>query len=167
MPGTVAAVRALVNDKPQWASVTETGDGSTKQYQLPYAPVKALSQAVYVAGVLQTVTTHYTIDTDLGLVTFVTAPGSGVTVLVEYQYYVLSDADIQVMLDQFSSDLFPDLRAAELWCSTVAGQQNLLLKATKLLDVEVDGPAVAEAYLAMGKRFRDQQLRDRFLSGKL
>lgn len=50
-----------------------TGDGSGTQFSLPWKPV---TPAIYIDGVLKTLTTHYTV-TPGGLVTFVTPPGNG------------------------------------------------------------------------------------------
>ncbi len=66
---------------------TFTGDGSTKT---PYTfDSKIFADAellVYVAGVLQTLTTHYTVtgagDQDGGYVTFVTAPADGAAIVM-------------------------------------------------------------------------------------
>ncbi len=53
------------------------------------------SYYVYVGGVLQTETTHYTIDITTGIITFVSAPGSSVSVGVvcEFDYVVRFDMD--------------------------------------------------------------------------
>lgn len=50
-----------------------TGDGSNTQFSLPWKPV---APSIYIDGVLQTLTTHYTV-TPGGTVTFVTPPGNG------------------------------------------------------------------------------------------
>lgn len=157
----VETVRALVNDHPQWDSVTASGDGATVRYNLPYYPVVSGTYSVAVNGVTKTETTDYTLDGNLGLVTFVVAPANAAVVRIEYQHVVLSDADITVYLTECADDPKPHYRAAELWCNVVASQQVLLLKAGKLLDIEADGPAVATSLRELGKTFRDQVLRDR------
>jgi uncharacterized protein (TIGR02217 family) len=69
------------------------GDGSTTIFQMVKSytigtqivprliakPVVSPAIQIYVNGVLQVVTTNYTIDTTTGLVTFTSAPGSGQT----------------------------------------------------------------------------------------
>lgn len=150
---SVDTVRALVNDKAQAASVTETGDGATVRYNLPYYPVVAASYAVYVNGSLQTETTHYSINRDTGVVTFVTAPTSGHAVRVDYSHHVISDDDIEAFLTLYGDS---DLRAAAQWCNTVAGQQVLVMKVVQLLDVRTDGAAMSRELRQMAKWFMDQ-----------
>lgn len=86
---------------PQDSSVTTmnfgTGDGVTTQFQLtrtygstftfaePVQNVNGTPQ-IFVNGVLQTVTTNYTLSST-GLVTFVTAPGSGLALTWTGSYY--------------------------------------------------------------------------------
>lgn len=83
---------SFLYDNPADNAVTAmsfgTGNGSTTAFQLTRAigaggftfvePVQNVNGApsIYVAGVLKTVTTHYTISST-GLVTFVTAPTAG------------------------------------------------------------------------------------------
>lgn len=70
------------------------GNGSTTQFQLVRAfggytePVFSLNSAplIYVNGVLQTVTTNYTVSST-GLVTFVTPPGNGLALTWSGTYY--------------------------------------------------------------------------------
>ncbi len=147
---TVAIVRSLTNDKPQYDRSTATGDGSTVEFKLPNAPVQDGSQSVYVAGSLQTETTHYTIDNDLGLITFVTAPSDGQAIAVTYQYTILSDDD----LDTFLTLEGGNYRAAATALETIATNQVLILKVMKMLDVQTDGAKVAQEL-----RARAQQLR--------
>jgi len=71
-----------------------TGDAANKLFQLVRTrgsfvePVIALNGAalIYVNGVLQTLTTHYTISAT-GLVTFVTAPPAGQAVTASFNFY--------------------------------------------------------------------------------
>jgi len=80
-----------------------TGDGVTKAFQLVrlrggfveqvFAPTG--TPLIYKGGVLQTVTTNYTIDLNLGIVTFVVAPGNAtaVTWTGTYNWWCRFDAD--------------------------------------------------------------------------
>jgi len=85
-------------DDPDANAVTAqnigTGNGTTTQFQLtrsiggfaePVQNPKASPQ-IYKAGVLQTLTTHYTIDS-YGVVTFVTAPTAGQAITWTGGYY--------------------------------------------------------------------------------
>lgn len=72
-----------------------TGDGSTTIFYLLYFPVKADSQTVYIDGVEKTETTHYTIDDDMGRITFVSAPASSEVITADYIGLHLSDSSIE------------------------------------------------------------------------
>ena len=78
-----------------------SGDGTTKIFQMVKRyttgaqsidrqikkPVSATIQ-IFVNGVLKTLTTDYTIDSTTGIVTFVTAPGAGLSVTWTGQFDV-------------------------------------------------------------------------------
>ena len=147
---TVATVRALTNDKAQYDRFNASGDGVTVDFALPNSPVVDGSQKVYVAGTLKTEVTDYTIDNDLGLVTFVTAPVNAAAIVVNYRHTLISDADIETFLTLDGSDY----RAAATCLETMATNQVMVLKAMKLLDVQTDGAKVAAEL-----RARAQQLR--------
>jgi hypothetical protein len=61
------------------------------------------------------------------------------------------DNDIQAFLDIEGTIK----SAAALALETIAGDQVLRLKSIAILDIKMDGPAVAEALLATAQRFRD------------
>ena len=145
---TVATVRALTNDKAQYDRSTAAGDGVTVDFVLPNSPVVDGSQKVYVGGVLKSEGTDYTIDNDLGLITFVVPPTPDI--VVNYRHTLISDADIETFLALDGSDY----RAAATCLETIATNQVLVLKVMKLLDVQVDGAKVGAEL-----RARAQQLR--------
>lgn len=67
-----------------------TGDNSETDFSLAHRFVDESTLKVYVNSVLQTVTTHYTIQGNNGdapYIQFVTAPSSGLGVTVEYEFY--------------------------------------------------------------------------------
>lgn len=94
-----------------YARVSYTGDGSTKIFSVPFPYLDASYVEVRVAGVLKTVTTHYTWLTS-STIQFVTAPPTGATVfllrntpkelrLVNYQdAAILREADLDLDSDQ-------------------------------------------------------------------
>jgi len=81
------AVRKGVS-KPYGIRVDEafTGDGTTTTFTLAYSPVVNGSDAVRVDGVFQVRDTDYSINYQTGVITFVTAPASGASILVNYVY---------------------------------------------------------------------------------
>jgi len=69
-----------------------SGDASRKVFELKHANIKDSSYTVNIAGSPQTETTHFTIDKDTGIVTFVSAPGAGTgNVEVLYTYVRVRD----------------------------------------------------------------------------
>lgn len=95
---SIAQVRALLGDLPRWASYSAVGDGSTKKYVVSSLTVTADSETVTVNGSAQTKPANYSIDNDLALVTFVTAPTSGHAIVVQFSCSELSDATITALL---------------------------------------------------------------------
>lgn len=53
------------------------GDGSNKLFYADFSPIKDGSYEVKIGAAVQTETTHYTLDKDTGLITFVSAPAAG------------------------------------------------------------------------------------------
>jgi hypothetical protein len=136
---TVAQVRALVPDKPAIDRFEATGDGVTAVFDLPYAPLVAGSTVVTLAGEPQLEGVEYTVDLDLGVLTFQTAPAAAAAIVVRYQHTLVSDGDIQTFLD-----LEPDVRfAAAQVLDTIAANQALILKVVKVMDLTTDGAKLA------------------------
>jgi hypothetical protein len=63
-----------------------TGNGTQDDFFLEYTPVSQAKVAVYVDGVKQTVTTHYTVDTATKTITFVTPPANNAKIIALYEY---------------------------------------------------------------------------------
>lgn len=92
-----------------------TGDGSEQHFQCvrtmgPYNEtikhLKAGTLKVYKNHVLQTYTTHYTVDS-AGLVTFVTPPAIGDDIDASFEYYFLARFEKDILeFKQFAADLF-------------------------------------------------------------
>lgn len=74
------------------------GDGANKKFKTQLVPIIDGSQTVRVDGTEKTVVTHYTIDNDLGLVTFLAAPADGEAVDADYRWSVFSDIQINGLL---------------------------------------------------------------------
>lgn len=150
---TVAQIRTIVADKPNHAEDTAEGDGATTRFPLTFHPITDASAVVTLAGVAQTETTHYTLDDDLGLLTFVTAPADGAAIVVTYQHTLLSDDD----LDTFLALQTGDVRlAAAMALDTIASNEALVQKKIKLLDITTDGPAVAKSLREHAAQLREE-----------
>jgi len=67
----------------QYAEAVGTGDATTTVFNLANKKAVTGTDVVYLAGVS---TTAYTIDADLGKITFTSAPGSGVAITADYWY---------------------------------------------------------------------------------
>jgi hypothetical protein len=80
------------------------GDGVVTEFQMHLTPVVSGSESLkLVAGGVATPQTRdadYTIDNDLGLITFTAAPADGTQVRVSYQHTTFTDTELNDLLDQ-------------------------------------------------------------------
>lgn len=90
--------------------------GATTKNRTITKPVSG-TVSIYVNGVLQTVTTHYTVNYATGLVTFVSPPGNGLAVTATFQFDVpvRFDTDkMDVSLDNFSIGSWANIPIVEI-----------------------------------------------------
>lgn len=75
--------------KTQTLEAVGTGDGSTTAFALDMRYIDESTLLVYKAGVLQTLTTHYTVsgNNTAPIVTFVAAPAGAAAITATYDYY--------------------------------------------------------------------------------
>lgn len=139
---TIAQVRTIIADQPNYHRATATGDGATTLFTLPFHPVIDASAAVTVDGTAKTEGTHYTLNDNLGLLTFLTAPADATAIAVTYQHTLLSDDDLETFLALQTDDV---RLAAAMALDTIATNEALVQKRIKLLDISTDGPAVAKS----------------------
>lgn len=95
---TINDVRILLGDLSKWDRQTATGDGVSTRYIVSSLPIITDSEIITVDAVAQTKTTHYTLNPDLGLFTFVTAPGNALAVVAQFAYAELSDESITALI---------------------------------------------------------------------
>lgn len=150
---SVAQVRTIVNDKAQHDRATATGDGASTLFEMPHGPVLTGTITVTNAGTAQTDPTHYSIDLDLGLITFVSAPSDGNALVFTYQHTLISDDDITTFLSLEASNV---KRAAAATLETIARNRALIEKKIKLGDLETDGVALAAELRLSAKQLRDE-----------
>ncbi len=150
---TIATVRRLIPDNAQYDRSVATGDGATVEFQVPQHPVIAGSEHVNVGGIAFTDPANYSLDDDLGLVTFVIAPGAGMTIVVTYRYTMLTDAALTGFLVLEDNR---DKRATALALETIASDNAMVLKVMRLLDLTTDGAKVSDALLKRAQALREQ-----------
>lgn len=149
---TVSQVRVLTSDLALYERSTATGDGVTMEFQVEQYPVIADTENVYVDGSIKSQGTDYTIDNEVGLITFTAAPGDGMNIIVTYRHAILSDAQIESLIDLESNVRL----AAALALDTIASNEALVQKKIRLLDIQTDGPAVAKELRAHATALRKQ-----------
>ena len=91
----VSRVRLELGDQPVQFTYTATGDGSTKDFTLECKPVDPDTLSVTVNGTPIPTPTGYTLEEDIAVVHFVTAPEATATVIItglHYRYF--TDTDI-------------------------------------------------------------------------
>lgn len=147
----ITTIRTLIADPIRYDRSAATGDALTKEFMVPNSPVVPDSQTVMLAGVVKTEGTDYTFDDDLGLVTFTTAPGASVAIAVTYRFSVLSDVQLQALLDIEGGVV---LLGAALALESIAASEVLVQKRIKQLDFETDGPAEAKELRALAEVYR-------------
>jgi uncharacterized protein (TIGR02217 family) len=130
----LAAADITKDDQPCQNTTDDTfvGDGSTtvfqtvKQYSEGSATntrtITKLKSGILVAvnGVLQTITTHYTVDLSTGLITFVTPPPVSQTVTWGGEFYVSVAFEDDDALEHFRAD-FQVGRVSNLKLTEVTG----------------------------------------------
>ena len=91
----VSRVRLELGDMPTQFTFTATGDGTTKSFDLKVKPVENTTLLVTLNGNAYGTPTYYTIQQDLGIVTFVTAPPLNAAIsIVGTHYRYFTDTDI-------------------------------------------------------------------------
>ncbi len=80
---TAPAAGVAITADYEYIEYVGAGDGSNTVFWLNLAPVIQGSEVIYLDG---TQTTDYSIDRDIGEITFDTAPGAGVRVTADYEW---------------------------------------------------------------------------------
>jgi hypothetical protein len=146
----VDRIRVLIADPVQVDRAVVAGDGVTTVFQLPNAPVVVGSlDPVTVGGVP---TAPAGIDYELGLVTMPAAPGVGDELDITYRWTLLSD---NTLADLLTDEGAVKLAAAQA-LDIIANSEVLIQKRISVLDLQTDGPAVANALREGAQRLRDQ-----------
>lgn len=91
----VSKVRMELGDQPKQFAKTFTGDGSTVDFVLGVKPVDTSTLLVTVGGVAKANPTHFTIESQHGVIHFVTAPAPNAVISITgsvFRYF--SDSEI-------------------------------------------------------------------------
>lgn len=157
---SIAQIRSIIQDKPLTFVENLVGDGVKTIFQLSQFPI--IPASVNITGG----PFSHTEDEDSGTLTFAVAltPYSFET---SYKHVLLSDATIQDIIDVEVDGDDPETRsnirlAAASCLDAIASSQALIQKRIKMLDLETDGPALAEALRMHADRLRDLVLNPKF-----
>jgi hypothetical protein len=91
----ISRVRLELGDMPKQFTFTATGDGVTKDFDTKIKPLEDTTLVVTVNGTPLTQPTQYTVEKDLGVFHFVTAPANASVIrIVGTSYRYFTDADI-------------------------------------------------------------------------
>jgi hypothetical protein len=146
-------VRLYISDPLQYAVAQSVGDGETLEFLFPNAPIYPGSAKIYKNGVLQSA--GYSIDEELGLVTFSSPPASGTEIEISAKFTLLTDQNITDILSRYQDSDNPVMLAAADCLDIIASSEALILKRIRNLDLDIDGPAVAESLRAHAKSLRE------------
>ena len=123
--------------------VPYTGDGVTTAFAFSYPFLTNADLRVYQAGVLKTLTTHYTVsgagNPAGGPVTFVTAPAVGESVVI------IRDPAITQLTDLVNNDPFPPESVEQAHDKAAMISQRLqdqVSRAVRLADTDISGASV-------------------------
>ena len=148
MSSTIQRIRSLIQDLPVLVQETLTLDGAQKVARLTYFPVIGTSVTGYTFAAP-------TIDEQSGLLSWASAPGAA-SYSVQYQFVQLLDATIQDFID-ITNDPDADIRLiAAQALDSIAVSMALILRKAELLDLKLDGPALAKAIHDMADSLRTQ-----------
>ncbi len=131
------------------------GDGAARHFLTQLHPLVSGSETVLVDNVQKVNGIDYSLDCDLGLLTFTTAPASGKSVCATYQWSTFSDTELEDLLDQRGSVRRAAIAAlemlladAERFLKYTFGQESVdrtatreaLTQAIERLEKSGDGP---------------------------
>ena len=96
----LSRLRTQIADRPRLGlnEALGLGDGVLVHFRVIGTPVLAGSFTLFVNGVLQVEDVAYTLDYDLGLVTFAAAPAIGATIVATYQWATFTDEALNDLL---------------------------------------------------------------------
>ena len=154
MDKEIREVRTIISDDPVYASDEIILDGVQTSFQVQYFPL--IQESVIITPILDPAPSS--ISEKTGVFRFAAAPDAQ-TIKVEYNHVSLLNESICTFLHLQGNDWDVRLAAADA-LDSIATQQALIQKKIKLLDLQTDGPALAQALRAHAKALRDRVLAD-------
>ena len=151
---------------------TFTGDGSTTTFAIPFETVTPDDIKVSLDGVDQTLTTHYTLESDNTQVEFVTAPANGVVVRIYREtdteelsatFFIGSSLRAKDLNDNFKQTLYAVQEVKERTVEPGAAlfTNNVDLNSFRIInlaDGTGDNDAVNKSQLDASQNYNDEQL---------
>ena len=158
-------VRRLIGDNKKLAlnEIVGEGDGVNKSFKLDMFPLTSGATSVvalFLTGVTAA-TNSYTIDGDVGLITFAAAPANGSTILGRYMYYALTSGELSDILSGHSGSPY---LAASYACMALAADASKHFAYT-MGDKTIDKRRVAPTLIEMSKQYENMHYRGADRSG--
>lgn len=148
----VPYIRQMIADLPNAEIFSATGDGLTNLFILPNTPIQTGTEVVSLNGTVFPQSSNWTVNESTGLLMFTSAPANTVAISVFFSWTFFTDTNLQAYLDAEGDDYRAAAQALDTWATNAAMVQRKI----KLLDLETDGPAVAESLRDHAKTLRQQ-----------
>lgn len=101
----IEKLRNAIADPYKYAEDTQIGDNESKLFELSHSHIKDDSYSVYINNVQQVESTHFTIDKNSGVITFIDVPTTSETIRVVYQYSAFTDDELNYYLQETSNNI--------------------------------------------------------------
>ena len=120
-------VRLKTGDKSKIEREEIIADGSSTVFKLNHDIITG-NPSVWLDSSLQTVDSDYSVDSEYGKITFSTAPTDGQVVLVEYNWAVFSDIEVDYFLEEAGDN--STLASVKLLLALAADAAKLAMRET-------------------------------------
>lgn len=101
----ISKLRAEAKDLARPMHNDFTGDGTTTLFVVTDSPILEGSYVIQVNSVQKTEGSDYTLDRELGLITFASAPTNGHAIDIDYKYVHLTDSSWITVINRVLSDM--------------------------------------------------------------
>jgi len=126
---TIEAVRLKSSDKSVITREKTVGNGVDKYFKLKNSGLlTSPTPIVFQAGLLKVENTHYTVDYDHGVITFLVVPPQGEEIEFTYYWSVFTDAEVQYFLTEAGDNV--TIATAQLLLAWAADASRLAKRQT-------------------------------------